>query len=126
MENIKLVEVKSKPDLYPTKEQNPNVGELAGKPTGDIKHEIIVNGKSKGKIFETKEGRFQATSESVFGKYKAKFYKTFEGAKNAIIKGKERFVSLSDVDLMTGERKINGKTRSQLKAEWDKTKEEKF
>jgi len=99
------IEIKEEPMLYPSKENNPYVGELAGKPTGKINYHIIVDGKEKGNIFaDPKNKYFSVSSKSILGELKTKKFKTLNGAKNFIIKNKERFLPLESINLMTGER----------------------
>jgi hypothetical protein len=100
------IEIKEKIIRYPSKKDNPYVGKLAGKPTGEIQYTIFVDGKEKGEIFYSPKmkdiGAYSVSSKSILGLFGSKRFKTLEGAKNFIIRSKERYLPLGSVDLMTG------------------------
>lgn len=101
------VEIKKTDQLF----QN---GPDAGKPSGSIKYDVVVNGNEKGTIHYSPEmeknyskGGYQVASDSILGTYKSKYFKTLKGAQDFIVNSKEKYISLDQVDLMTGQRKVN-------------------
>ena len=101
--NMKNVEIKEIHKMWQS-------GIDIGKPSGDINYEITVNGCKRGDImsFSYDTNRFQVTSNSILGEYKAKYFKTLQGAKKFLVNSKERFIPIGEFDFMTGKRKIKG------------------
>ena len=71
-------------------------GEFKGKPSGDINYKVLVDGLEKGNIFHCGDKRYQVMSKRILGEYKAKYFKTFNGAKKFLLTAKERFIPLGE------------------------------
>jgi hypothetical protein len=92
--NIEIEEIK---EVY-------QCGENAGQPSGDKTFTITIDDKEKGSIFYSEYcqkdgliGAYSAYSIPIFGnQYKSKRFRTFTGAKNFIINGKEKYISLQE------------------------------
>lgn len=61
-------------------------GENAGKLTGVKSWQLIIDGEARGLIYNARQGNYQTTANSYKNGLGAKFFKTFTGAKNWLIK----------------------------------------
>jgi len=87
-------------------------GDEKGELSGDIDYKVTVDGILKGSIFFSKStDRYQVRSKSILGEFKPKFFKTFVGARNFIVRSKEKFIPIGEVDLSTGKRKAKLKAK---------------
>lgn len=66
-------------------------GENKGRPTGIKSYELFIDGEFRGSIYNPRQNNYQISAESYKKGLGARFFRTFTGAKNWLIKRESQY-----------------------------------